>query len=322
MVGLLLSVSGCVETGVGAFGPFDAAVVNEPAVEGVTDRFQQSALPAVDVLWVVDNSASMTPEQRALTQNFRSFIRSFQDSDIDFHVGVVTTGYEEPAERGVLRHVLDDRGNRRAWVTADDPEPAALFAELADVGTMGPRDEMGRAQVFAALELNGDGINAGFVRDDADLSIIVVSDSDDLSEDSPIGRLDFVDWLAGFKAEPDRVSFSSIVAPEEGCGDALPGLEYLYVTDAIGGVKHDICDPGWSILLEDLGHQTAGLQDEFVLTQLPDLDTLEVTLEHDGATSTLARDLHYEYLPIRNAVRVLEVPPAGSQVVVRYQRRS
>src|SRR4051812_44958689 len=45
----------------------------------------------LDVLWVVDNSASMKPLQTNMTNNFGSFISSFQTQGWDFKMAVTTS---------------------------------------------------------------------------------------------------------------------------------------------------------------------------------------------------------------------------------------
>ena len=49
--------------------------------DAIVDTHFQVGVPAVDVLWVVDNSRSMYEEQRALTNNFTSFMKFFSDSE-------------------------------------------------------------------------------------------------------------------------------------------------------------------------------------------------------------------------------------------------
>ena len=45
----------------------------------------------IDILFVVDNSKSMDPEQEVLKQSFENFIKEFQAKGFDFHIGVIST---------------------------------------------------------------------------------------------------------------------------------------------------------------------------------------------------------------------------------------
>src|SRR4051794_9315310 len=69
----------------GKYNPPDLA----PEVR--VDAITQVTIPAVDVLWVIDNSCSMSEEQEALRSNFADFMAYFSDSGLDYHVGVVST---------------------------------------------------------------------------------------------------------------------------------------------------------------------------------------------------------------------------------------
>ena len=65
----------------------------------------QVTVPSVDVLWVIDNSCSMTEEQQALTDNFNKFVQYFVGSGLDYHIGVVSTNWDNESgdHRGKLR---------------------------------------------------------------------------------------------------------------------------------------------------------------------------------------------------------------------------
>lgn len=45
----------------------------------------------LDMLWVVDNSGSMCQEQKALRENFDTFVNELQKTNLNFHIGVTTT---------------------------------------------------------------------------------------------------------------------------------------------------------------------------------------------------------------------------------------
>ncbi len=57
----------------------------------------------VDLLFVVDNSCSMSAYQAALADTFPVVSNYFYGSGIDFHVGVVSTDTDDPSHSGRLR---------------------------------------------------------------------------------------------------------------------------------------------------------------------------------------------------------------------------
>jgi hypothetical protein len=66
------------------------------------DVFQQRRRNTVDVLMVVDNSCSMAEEQDKLAANFASFIEAFDNIDVDWQIGVVTTDMGSEEHQGRL----------------------------------------------------------------------------------------------------------------------------------------------------------------------------------------------------------------------------
>jgi hypothetical protein len=162
----------------------------------------------VDILWVVDNSGSMAWAQNQLKSKFQSFAKKLQDTRVDFQVGVTSldvcsvddrTGYPVPdalcpnsnyiadgaivANKviGPLRGALQkDKETDRAILT-DTPDFVQSFQRTALLGTKGSAFEHGLWAARLAVEksMSSDGTNRGFVRKDASLSIIVLSDEED-----------------------------------------------------------------------------------------------------------------------------------------------
>lgn len=312
----LLLLAACSETGLNS--TFD---INEPpnppdlSVPTQVDRTVQVTVPSLDVLWIIDNSCSMQSHQDELARSFPSFMSYFLGSGLDYHIGVVTTGWDDASERGRL---MESEGLR--WVDTSTTEPIRVFEGLARQGTDGPAGEKGRAQVYGAIELLGDRDNAGFYRDDAALAVIAISDEDDQSGSSPIGLYPFIDWLGALKPDDEMVSFSSIVGPDHGCTDALPGREYLSVTRAVGGIEWSICDGRWDELLEELGAQAAGLKREFFLEEVPVEDTIQVWVQEEGDRIDFAEGTDWTYSRTRNSVTFTQFIPAPlSEVFVSYK---
>src|SRR5436190_9445596 len=58
----------------GALACEDNTLIRLPEPEVQIDELKQKPAALVDILWVVDNSASMVEEQQALASNFKEFI--------------------------------------------------------------------------------------------------------------------------------------------------------------------------------------------------------------------------------------------------------
>ena len=73
--------------------PLLVSLVGESSASGkVTDRFVEGQPGQVDVLFVVDNTASMLEESPRLVSAMPSFASSALGTGVDLHVGVTTTG--------------------------------------------------------------------------------------------------------------------------------------------------------------------------------------------------------------------------------------
>lgn len=160
----------------------------------------------MDLLFVVDDSGSMKEEQANLASNFPKFVdklnafKTKSGATLDWRVAVTTTGRDvsyglrfpgqntpmnvnEKGDNGKLRN--DSKcGATKRWVDKSDPNAAGVFSCLAQVGTSGPGYEMPLLTTRMALvDRMNDGTNAGFLRDDALLAIVILTDEDDCSRE-------------------------------------------------------------------------------------------------------------------------------------------
>lgn len=189
----LVALVGC-----GRTSPFflydDVDVLPQVEDDPITDGCDK-----VDYLFVIDNSASMADYQRRLVNNFPTFVRGVertQDALSSVHVGVVTTDRylgnpEECRELGDL--VTQTRGynssnetcgpyaeGHRFMTEKDDLDEA--FACAAQVGTEGSTEEGPLRAIGYGLNsarLSDGACNAGFIREDALLVLVIVTDEDE-----------------------------------------------------------------------------------------------------------------------------------------------
>jgi len=312
----LVLVVGCIEyTPTSTMPPGGAVNVRPVETPTQTDRLVQVLPPEVDVLWVIDNSSSMSDEQAALTTNFPAFMDFFLGSGLLYHIGVVSTDYA--TDQGRLEQAAGLK-----WVDENTADPIAVFASLAGLGIKFGTNEKGRAPAYSALEVHDvpDGWNDGFQRrDTASLSVIAISDEDDHSTEITIDE--FVGYMNTIRPNPDNVTFSSIVTPPQNCAPngVEPGNAYIAVTDQVGGITWSICEQDWALVLEQLGMQAAGLQREYFLADLPVPGTIKVWVVEDGTTYEFAEEVDWVYDKTRNSIIFNEfVPKALSEVFVEY----
>lgn len=161
----------------------------------------------IDILFVIDDSGSMAEEQASLAANFNRFVTVLNQIEgglPDIHIGVVSTnmgaggfqisGCEGAGDNGVLHNapqgaceaptdryivdVSDGVGGRIVNYAGGDL--AATFSCIAQLGIAGCGFEQPLEAMRKALD-GSNGINAGFLRAEAFLAVVIITDEDDCS---------------------------------------------------------------------------------------------------------------------------------------------
>ncbi|MCI0670854.1 MAG: choice-of-anchor D domain-containing protein [Myxococcaceae bacterium] len=302
-----------------------------------SDRFVQVVLDQVDVLLVIDNSASMGEEQQNLGQNFAAFLSAAQSGGVDYHIGVTTTGINESSAGahacaggvagGEAGRLFPADNSSPRIITPSTPNAAAVFAYNTNVGVC-PQIERGLEAAYRALspplvdsvdapgtpQVN-DG-NAGFLRPDARLALVFVTDEEDLSPNSVSFYATFLRGLKG--NDPNLLSISAIIGPPNlsTCPTAASsGSRYLALAQATGGAVESICTADWARSLKKLSDATFSLKTKFPLSQTP-VDPAQISVRVDGAPVTSG----WVYDRVNNSIEFVagSLPPAGVMVEVSY----
>ncbi|MEM6993583.1 MAG: hypothetical protein AAF721_23925 [Myxococcota bacterium] len=213
----------------------DVAPVGFDVGAPLGEPLQSSGCPAVDLLFVIDNSGSMGDEQLNLAASFPGFIDGISDllgPATDYHVGVVTTdAYEWNAPEcqslgGLTVRTGGDLSSAAAcgpfasgrnFMTVDDDLDQA-FSCAARVGIDGAGIERPMEALQGALldpmEVNG-ACNQGFLRDDALLVVVLITDEEDAG-DSLGDPTDWYDTVLDAKGgDEDAVVMLSLIGHDK-----------------------------------------------------------------------------------------------------------
>ncbi len=239
------------------------------------EGFTQEAWESLDVLWVVDNSGSMGEELDMVRENFDAFITEFVGLGLDYHLGVITTDMDNEGHKGALQGGY--------YITPDSSDPYTEFMNAVDQGASGSGSERGMDAVKAALtEPLTSTTNAGFLREDAALAAIILSDEDDSSS---IDESSFTSWYQGLKSDPSLVTLNAVVGDPSGpglldfggCSDlvgtdllqASAGDRYIDVVGRTGGIWRSICYEDYSETLAHVSLSSAGMVTTWYLSEIP-----------------------------------------------------
>lgn len=307
------------------------------------DIFSQVDAGAVDILLVVDNSCSMAPYQQQLAANFDNFLTFFIEGDVDYQIGVVTTTAIELDEDNIDPDLCsaDDVAaiptpgqlvDARV-VRAETPDANTVFQEIVNVGTCGAGYEMGLEAARMAVEHATTGTaNRGFVRPEAFLSVIFVSDEQD---GSPLPVNDYINTFRQFKADADeRAPFNAsalVVDDLASCSEeqvesgAVEGSRYIDVAAQSQGIVANICGDDFASIVTELSLSSSRLQETFFLSDLPEASSLAVSVKSPGEneeTDLPCEDGAWTY-ELRGEQPVIvfardQLPPPRSSIVVEY----
>jgi hypothetical protein len=284
----------------------------------VTDTFQQLPTPKADVLFVVDNSCSMSQEQASLGSNLGAFLMFAQQQMIDYQIAVTTTD--------VTRSTAGEFVGSTRIITPATPNANAVFQQNTNLGTSGSGTERGLEAAYLALSdplINT--ANAGFLRNDAALAVIIVSDERDQSTRTQQFYEDFLRNIKGFQ-NTSMFSASAIVGTQSPTcngpgGNAEYAPRYINVANNTGGVVESICAANWGQTLANIGLNSFGLRRQFALSSAPVPITIAVTVDGNMIPSTTAGgQQNWQYDQPSNTIifSQVAVPPAGSTITVTY----
>jgi hypothetical protein len=283
-------------------------------------QFQQNSASTngkIDVLWVIDNSGSMATSQSAVANNFARFIEKFTAKNFDFRLAVTATDSYKTLFGGNASLARFRDGDPTAspnpihtGVFVLDPLTPNLsttFLNNVKLGIFGSGDERAFQSFKVALD---NPANSDFRRADAFLSVIIVSDEDDFSNDfagtidsttvnpytnpklhSVQSYIDYLDQKAGATASnrSTKYNVNAITVTDQACLDILNhdvngrriGHRYIEMAESTGGITGSLCGDFGSTL-SDISNKIIELTTQFYLDRVPNQNTLGASI--DGVT--------------------------------------
>jgi hypothetical protein len=258
--------------------------VEKEIISEVAPLSKDSFRPALDVLFVIDDSGSMDPHQ----QNLRANISKFADAIVrikylDYHVGVISSStnssyYNPNSCCGMLEGAV-------RYVDRLTPDGINVLARNLVVGTSGDGREMFFDPVYMALtEPNLSGYNTGFYRDYATLAVIFVTDSEDQSTQQNAASLH--NFLLSLKKNPEKLIVASAYISDQNLATCpsqedteigeLDGLESLF--DLTNAITFSLCD-NFGEKFADLGEKIVAKSQTMYLKQTPVTGTIKILLD-------------------------------------------
>lgn len=270
------------------------------------------AVAAADILFVVDNSGSMDLHQKNLSGNIQALVSELAGFAGSVNAGVITTDMDTATQSGRMQ-------GAPAVLSSSNPDFSILLSQRLLPGTDGSAYEKPLAAIFAALtEPLLSTVNAGFLRPNVPLNIILMTDEDDQSN---IGQIPFVESIKA-KRPTSEVSFFAIVPQTCGWSDG-DGSKLKNVVSLFKGEIHDLCSADWGGKLRSIGSSIGRQVMRTVrLPTEPVARTIEVTF---GSKTLVGGDSYGGWVYDRNQMAVVigegfdfSSEPVGTELEIRF----
>ncbi len=337
------------------------------------DSFRQSdgtVSSKVDILWVIDNSGSMETSQNNVTSNLNSFIQDFSAKNLDFKMAVTTTDAYRVEFTGNtncsrfrdgIRSSSCNTVNGKTYsgirvmdsLTVNLQSVFLINVSLTDSANniFGSGDERAFQSMRAALNEN---LNAGFIRADSFLSVIIVSDEEDFSHNnSGINEsysnpnlhtvqsyVNYLDTITNSTPTNRRYNVNAMAIFDETCRASLNssfsgrkiGLRYGELVDSVNtahptvetqGLKTSLCG-NFATDLNLIASGILTLANRFELKRLPIESSLAVIVNGvslPNKNNNPLNDGGWLYEAATNSIIFIGynyIPPSGASIRVTY----
>lgn len=221
----------------------------------------------VDIIWVIDNSGSMSPIQRQVIDNANLFMQDFiKNKSLEWRMGLLSTDISEEPYLGFA-----------SYFNHTSTDPVGTFGTaVRQLGTSGS----GYEQSFDPVVKNLDKFSA-FLRPNAMLIVIFVTDEE---EQSNISAQDFLGNLLKRKGgDINRLRvYGAFNARDFGCSSGTmmgyTGSPFEEAINATKGKAYKTCNPTFGSDLAKLGQEIVSISSRasIMLKNRPLTETLKV----------------------------------------------
>lgn len=262
----------------------------------------------VDILWMIDNSGSMANKQKRLSESLGIFIDKFLDKNINFQMAITTT---DGTSTKSGKMIGDSSKLTSTYLkTVGKATFMTYFQSIVKVGTSGSGVEQGLKTSSTFF----DRYSASFVRADANLAIVEISDEEDQSEKTVN---DYLNKFYALKASKGMVKVYSVVTQvlpdDHNLSDSI-GYRYMDAAKITGGISSEIKND-FSTTLLNIGSSIVNLVDSFSLAEVPYNNAIKVYVNHAEVTTGWTYDITSRSVKFSSSA----VPAEGSTIEVDYQ---
>tara|TARA_R100000808_G_C2148045_1_gene156108 strand:- start:1172 stop:2179 length:1008 start_codon:yes stop_codon:yes gene_type:complete len=290
--------------------PFAVIVEKEVVVYDTADNAadvwvenftQPTSVNGVDILWVIDPSGSMHDDVPRILDGIDAMMNALPSTG--WRLAIIPSDYR--FSEGVQEFPL---------IPGD---------------TVAMAESMYNAVVYGAHEAGFDAVYGYIInntyaqtwmRDDAALLIVFVSDEDEQSNKYFNSTSQFMSWASAYR---ENVFLASIVHLDPSLSlcnmvAGFTGDEYMAATNHFAGQVIDICSEDWSAGVADASNQVAPYEHwDLAKTPLYD-DRIYIFIDGVSVPETDGVDTFWHYNSTENRIYFDKIPPANALVEIAY----
>lgn len=241
----------------------------------------------VDILWVVDTSSSMAKHQKQLSEQTAPFLDFIQDErrEIDFQMASITMDMSYGGNGGQFI-------GSPQYLTNTTANLAENFSSRILIGEGGSSVERGLESMKAFFEGQGSPAWSDFLREDALLIVIFVTNEDDQSRGQVQEYAEFLDQLKPTRIAGQNSWMAHVLGVLELEGEcrtnynyADPSLRLIELSQISHGRQGSICSGDLRNVLGDIRSRLVSQLTDFALDRPPVVKTLDVQIDRFKETS-------------------------------------
>jgi hypothetical protein len=258
---------------------------------------QPSGTDGVDIIWVIDPSGSMQAHQTRVLQGIADMMNALPT--VNWRLAIISADQNHSVSDSVF-----------PLLPGDTVINAQSIYQASVVGSL----EAGMYSVYNYIEHNS--FSSNWLREEASLLIVFVSDEEDQSTAQFPLVSSFTDWLSAKRSSVYIASIINFTQEDSQCNSVNPinvGHRYTEAAQHYNGQVLDICSSDWSAGVIDAANGAVPYS-SYPLTEVP-ADYNYISVFVDGM---VYHDAYWDYNPIGNKIDFILEPSGNSLVEIAY----
>lgn len=252
----------------------------------------------VDILVVIDNSGSMEYEQKNMASRVKNLLSVIKG--LDWQIAVTTTDPRDiTLGDGRLVPLTGKTGKYILTSAMSDSDAQTTLGATLQRPETGSGSEQAIYATYRAIErsLAASGGNVNFIRSDAQLAVLVISDEDESANGTKNDPQSLLNFISKTYSGQKAFSFHSIITrPGDTACKSTNGYAYGYryeqFSKLTGGVIGDVCAADYAVQVQGIAEGVRKTLKSITLACAPVVDSIRtVTVTKDGQAYTAKSSL-------------------------------